>query len=234
LLRAGRGESENAVQGYSWIERRRALRTLLAAACALAVLAPVAARAQDDEGKLLAVQQRKFRINHELMVGGMFEPLDAFTKGVAPELAYVYHLDDAWSWEVLRGGYVAQLATSLRTQLERDFGVDPTQFESLQYYATSSLTWAPLYGKLALRNAKIIHAESYLSLGGALGRFTSSFQAGPEVGVGLRVFLSQLVSVRFDARDALFIHKSSGTTGAPINQVLFLSLGLSFALGSGE
>ena len=198
-----------------------------------ALVAPLAASAQ-EAGSLLAVQQRKFRISHELTLGGMFEPQDAFNKGFAPELAYAFHLGDAWSWEVLRGGYVAQLDTGLRTQLERDFGVVPTAFEPLQYYLASSLIWAPLYGKFALRNTQLVHAEAFLTGGGALGHFTSSFQAGPEIGVGLRVFLSQLVSVRFDARDALFIHKKSGATGLPLNQVVFLSLGLSFSLGGAE
>ena len=207
--------------------RRTALAVLLCAA-----LAPLAAPAQ-EAGRLLAVQQRKFRLAHVLMVGPMFEPQDAFNKGLGVELAYIFHLDDAWSWEVLRGGYVGQFDTGLRTQLERDFGVVPTAFESLQYYATSSLTWAPLYGKLALRNASIIHAEAFLNLGAALGHFSSSFQAGPEIGIGVRVFLSNLVSVRFDARDAVFIHKKANSPRGtlPLNQVLFLSLGLSFSLG---
>ena len=208
--------------------RRAALALLLAAA----LLSPLAASAQ-EAGHLLAVQQRRFRLIHELLVGPIYEPQDAFNKGLGIELAYIFHLDDAWSWEVLRGGYVGQFDTGLRTQLERDFGVVPTAFESLQYYATSSLTWAPLYGKLALRNAQIIHAEAFLNLGGALGHFTSSFQAGPELGVGVRIFLSNIVSVRFDARDAVFIHRKANSPSGtlPINQVLFLSLGLSFSLG---
>ena len=111
---------------------------LLAGLCGLLLLSPFGARAQ-EAGRLLAVQQRKFNLTHELMVGGTFEPQDAFSKGLAPELAYIYHLDDAWSWEVLRGGYLAQLATGLRTQLERDFGVSPNALDSLQYYASSSM-----------------------------------------------------------------------------------------------
>jgi outer membrane beta-barrel protein len=200
---------------------------LLAGLCGLLLLSPFGARAQ-EAGRLLAVQQRKFNLTHELMVGGTFEPQDAFSKGLAPELAYIYHLDDAWSWEVLRGGYLAQLATGLRTQLERDFGVSPNALDSLQYYASSSMTWAPLYGKLALRNAAIVHTEAFLNFGGAFGHFTSGgYGAGPEVGVGLRVFVNKVVSVRFDARDALFFQHSR-------TNVLFLTLGLSFSLGGSD
>jgi outer membrane beta-barrel protein len=231
------------VQALFNLARRAALLSFCAA-----LLWPLAAPAQ-EAGSLLAVQQRKFRLTHELTLSGMFEPQDAFNKGFAPELSYAFHLDDAWSWEVLRGGYLAQVDTGLRTQLERDFGVVPTAFQPLQYYLTSSLIWSPLYGKFALRNAKLVHAEAFFTLGGALGHFSGSdaasgsastttgsgsYQSGPEVGLGLRIYLSQLLSVRFDARDALFIHKKSGGTGLPINQVVFLSLGLSFSLGGAE
>src|SRR5262249_23041586 len=145
------------------------------------------------------------------------------------EGAYVWHFGDAWAWEVLRGGYVAQLDTGLKQQLVNEFGVIPTQFESLQYYVSSSLLWAPLYGKFALRNASLVHAEAFLDFGGALGHFTSSFQEGPQVGVGARVFLSQSVSLRIDARDTVFFHRK--TEGGFLTQVVMLSLGLSVSLG---
>ncbi len=208
-------------------------RAALIFTCAT-LLAPLAAAAQ-EAGQLLAVQQRKFRLTHELTLAGMFEPQDAFSKGLAPELAYSFHLDDAWSWEVLRGGYVAQFDTGLRQQLERDFGVRPTANPTLQYYLSSSLLWAPLYGKFALRNTRLVHVEAFLTGGGAAGHYNDNANHfGPEVGVGLRVFLSQLVSVRFDFRDAIFIYRKANASGAPLNQAIFLSLGLSFSLGGAE
>jgi outer membrane beta-barrel protein len=197
----------------------------------LALLAPVAASADEaqEAGRLVAIQQRKFRLAHELELGGMFEPLDAFTKGVALEGSYTLHLDDAWSWEVLRGGYVARLDTGLHAQLLNEFGVEPTKFESLQYYVSSNILYAPLYGKFALRNASVVHVEAFLVAGGALGRFSSVYAAAPELGVGVRVFLSRALSVRFDARDAYFLGRRLDQ-----NNKLFLSLGLSLNLGGNE
>jgi outer membrane beta-barrel protein len=214
-------------------KRRSALASALFWVMGVLLFAPLASQAQ-EAGRLLAVQQRKFRLTHELTLAGMFEPQDAFSKGLAPEAAYTFHLDDTFSWEVLRGGYVAQFDTGLREQLQRDFGVSPTANPVLQWYATSALEWSPLYGKFALSNAKVIHLEAFLTGGGALGRYTdNAMQFGPLAGVGFRVYLSEVVSLRFDARDAVFIHKKA-TGGAPINQALFLSLGLSFSLGSAE
>ena len=205
--------------------------SLSLAVISLCGILSTAARGQDD-GTLLAIQQRKFQITHELDIGAVLEPQDAFDKGVAIEGAYIWHFSDFWSWEVLRAGYLAQIDTGLKSQLLNEFGTDPTQFETLQYYASSSLAYAPLYGKFALRNGSLIHAEAFVDLGAAFGRYTSSYQAGPELGVGLRVFLTQALSVRFDARDAIFLRRNNpnGVT----NQAVFLSLGLAISLGGHE
>lgn len=203
----------------------------IATAALLVVLcSPFAATAQ-EAGRLLAVQQRKFRLQHELDVGAMFEPVDAFSKGLGGEGAYVLHLNDEWSWEILRGGYAVRLDTGLQKQLERDFGVAPTAFEALKWWAASALDWAPVYGKFALRNASLVHAEALLTVGGIFGRFTSSYLAGPEIGVGVRVFLSQRLSVRFDARDALFINPGGSNK---VKNLVFLTLSLSINMGGAD
>jgi outer membrane beta-barrel protein len=201
------------------------------AVLAIALCAPFAARGDEaqESGKLVAIQQRKFRLAHELEIGGMFAPLDAFYKGFAAEGAYTVHLDETWSWEILRGGYVGKISTGLQDQLVRDFGVVPTAFDSLQYYASTNLVFAPLYGKLALRNASVVHVEAFLTGGGAFGHFTSYYAAGPELGLGARVFLSRALSVRLDARDAFFIAGKSKTAN-----VLLLSLGLSINFGGND
>ena len=195
----------------------------------LAAAGAAQAQAFQESGKLLAIQQKKYSLVHELDIGGMFEPQDAFSKGLALEGAYTWHFGDDLSWEVLRGGYIAQLDSGLKSQLINQFGVAPTAIDLLQYYLTSSLVWSPLYGKFALRNASVVHAEAFVTAGGALGHFTSSFREGPELGVGVRVFLSQRLSMRFDARDAVFLHKE--TDGSLVKQVIFLSIGLSISLG---
>ena len=191
-----------------------------------ATLSPLAAPAQ-EAGRLVAIQQRKYRMGAELVVGGMFEPLDAFSKGLAAEGAFLFHFNDDWAWEVVRGGYVQRLDTGLRTQLLRDFGVVPTATPALQYYAGSALQWSPLYGKFALSNASLVHLEAFLTFGGAFGYFQPDYKAGPELGVGTRLFLNQTISVRFDARDAYFFARAR-------QNVLFFSLGLSFNLGGND
>jgi outer membrane beta-barrel protein len=203
------------------------------AVVAVLLCSALAAHADDgsgsSSGKLFAIQQRRYSLNYELEVGGVFEPQDAFSKGVGLEGAFVWHLNDDWSWEVLRGAYVQQFDSGLKTQLQQEFGVAPTQIELLQYYMSSSIMWSPLYGKFALRNASVIHAEAFLDAGAAFGRYTSGYAEGPVIGVGARVFLNQRFSVRLDVRDALFFHAKE--LGGSLNQAVFMSLGLSITLG---
>jgi len=202
------------------------LRWMCGALLVLCAAWPTVSEAQDD-GQLVAIQQRKFTLHHELDFEGAFEPQDAFAKGLGGEVAYSYHFTDSIAWEVLRGGYLGQIPSGLQTQLSQEFAVAPTQFPLLQYYASSSLVWSPLYGKLARNNGAITHIEAFLTLGPALGRFTNSFAVGPEVGVGFRVFLTRVVSIRFDARDAYFFSGNS-------KDVVFLSTGFALNMGGND
>jgi outer membrane beta-barrel protein len=88
--------------------------------------------------------------------------------------------------------------------------------------------WSPAYGKFAVVNRAVAHGEAFLLLGGTLGRLTNSFKPGPTVGVGLRFFLSQLVSARFDFRYSPLFDLNSGA----ITHMITLSLGFSLDLGA--
>jgi outer membrane beta-barrel protein len=194
-----------------------------ALAALVSVVWPGEAHAQ-DAGRLVVIQQRKFRLAHELSFAAMFEPADAFSKGLAGEGAYAVHFSDSFAWEVVRAGYLTRFNTDLKDQLLREFGAEPTKFESLQYYGSTSLIWSPYYGKLARDNASITHIELFGIVGAAAGKFTSSYAAGPELGVGMRFFLTRRLSLRFEARDAYFFARKQ-------QNVVFLSAGLSVNLG---
>lgn len=196
-------------------------RSLFVAVFLFAVALPVAAQ---NAGNYVVIQQRKFRLAHELVAGATFEPQDAFSKGLAAQLGYVWHLSDSWAWEVARAGYLTRFDTGLKDQLDEQFGVAPTRFENLRYFAGSALVYKPLYGKLAFRNASVVHVETFASIGANVGRFDTTVAVGPELGVGLRVFLSPAISLRLEVRDALYVTRD-------LTNVIFLSSGLAFSFG---
>lgn len=195
----------------------------------LALLAclPASAFAEEsalEPGRLAAVQRRKFRLDHELQVAATLLPLDAFYKGIGPVAGYTWHFGDALGWEVVRGGYSFGLKTGLREQLENDWNVAPTEFEEAQLLLGSALVFRPLYGKMALLNRSVLHAEMYGLLGGTVARYTKSFKPGPQAGFGVRFFLSESISMRVEGRYHLLFSKG-------LEQMLELSAGFAFNLG---
>jgi outer membrane beta-barrel protein len=192
-------------------------------AAALAVPATVMAE-EEEPGQLAAVQRRKFRMDHEIFLAAELQPLDAFYKGVGPVAGYTLHFTDVLAWEILRGGYSFRLKTGLRDQLEKDFGVLPTKFEELEWYVGTAAMITPFYGKLSLINRAVTHAEMFILVGATVGKFTDAYKPGPQAGLGLRFFLSEWISVRFDFRYHYLVAKKP-------TQVIDLALGLCFNLG---
>ena len=132
-------------------------------------------------------------------------PLDAFYKGIAAQLSYTYHFNDSFGWQVGRALYSYNLNTGLRNQLERDFGVLPTQFEEMEWMVGSDVMWTPVYGKGALLNRKVVYFDAFGLLGLSVLKLTTGFRPAINVGVGGRVFASRYVSVRLDATNNFVI-----------------------------
>src|SRR4051812_13483636 len=168
-----------------------------------------AGSAQADElenpGAVYAVQERKFRLSHELSLGVGVLPLDAFYKGLTAQVGYTYHFSDTFAWQIGRGVYSYNLDTGLRAQLVRDFGVQTTAFEEVQWMVGSDLIWSPFYGKTAFLNSSVMYTEAYFILGGSAVKVTNlagggalPFRPAVNVGLGMRLFRSQAVSFRLD------------------------------------
>ena len=216
----------------------RAVTGSVAALSVMALLsASRVARADDDvdtrEVQTYVVQERLFRLGLELNAGVGLLPLNAFSKGVLAEGSVTYHFSNVWSWEIAQGGYVlANIDTGLKDQLLNNFGVQPTQLSRDVFLVSSNLVFSPFYGKLAGLNHGISHVEVFFPIGPAIGRYEdpAAWQKGGDVGLALRWFLGQQVSLRLDARDyILFENITTGLT----NEIL-ISLGISVAFGGSK
>ena len=153
----------------------------------------------------VVVQNRQYDPTHEFGVGLGLLPLDAFTKGVALSGSYTLHFNEAVAWEVGQFVYSLQYDTDLKQDLGA-FDLRPTPFEALDYYVSSSVVLKPLYWKGAFFNSSLLHGEMLLSLGGAYGWFTRSTRPGVTVGGAVRLWGTELVSVRLDARYLMFFN----------------------------
>jgi outer membrane beta-barrel protein len=176
---------------------------------------PTLAWAQIDElanpGSVSAVQDRRFRMGHELTLGVAVLPLDAFYKGVAAEIGYTAHFSDSFAWQVGRAAYSYNFNTGLSSQLERDFGVQPTAFDEVNWMVGSDLMWSPFYGKVSFLNQSVLHFEIFAIAGISVLRLSLASNSGTSIlgiagslrpaanlGLGLRFFASRSLSWRLD------------------------------------
>lgn len=212
---------------------------LFAVVCALAST-PALAQAPtpvveegEGGGAAVVIQNRKFRMGHEFTLSSGVVPLDAFYKGVVATGRYTLHFDDFQAWEIVGGTYSFNIETDLRRQLRELFAVGPEQLDQLYVIVDSNYVLKPVYGKLSLFNRALVYNELYFVVGGAVSYYSDgSFRPGPDVGVGLRFFVTDWLSVRADARHyVLFNSVPLVDPNATIDHVLYLTLGASFNLG---
>nr|WP_242594216.1 outer membrane beta-barrel domain-containing protein [Corallococcus exiguus] len=201
-------------------------------------MVPGLARAQAEElenpGTVSAVQDRLYRMHHELSLGVGVLPADAFYKGLIGTVGYTYHFSDSVAWQVGRGTYSYNVQTSLRRQLERDFDAAPTAtaFEDqVQWMVGSDLMWSPLYGKTSFLNSNVIHFEVFLLAGGTVVKVDRSdgFRPAVNLGLGVRMFSTQNVSFRLDVTNNTVFAGASRIINVPTVQI-----GTAFNFGATE
>jgi outer membrane beta-barrel protein len=190
------------------------------------------ARADETVGegpRVFSIQPRAYKLGHEFQLGLGVLPMNAFYVGAVVTASYTYHFTDFWGWEIAGAGYSKNFDTSLRNDLLKNYGVHPVQNggDRIQYFGTTSLVIKPFFGKLAVFNEDMVTSETFFVLGlGALemgppgGRSDARFLV--DVGLGLRLWSSETLSMRVDVRDYLIF------VSALPQQALFLSVSVAF------
>jgi outer membrane beta-barrel protein len=204
-------------------------RALAVAVGLLSSLAFAQVEELENPGSVSAIQDRAYRMQHELTLSVGVLPLDAFFKSLYAQVGYTYHFTDSFAWQIGRGAYAYTVKTGLREQLERDFGVQPTAKDVVEWFVGSDLLWTPFYGKMAVLNRAVVHGEMFLLLGASLFKYTTAYRPAVNLGGGGRVFINRWTSVRLDLTDAIVIP----TGGASSNLVNVMTVTLSLALNFG-
>lgn len=194
--------------------------------------APGARAATDDDDKAgyssLAVQNRTYRLDHEITAAIGVLPLDAFTKGFTVGGAYTLHFDEVYAWEVVNFVYSFPIDTDLKDDLIA-FDLRPTPFEVVNYYVTTNFVFKPLYFKGAVLNDSMAFGEVMFLIGGGYGWFTRSNRPALDYGIAFRIFASETFSFRLDARHTMFM-TIDDQTGFDVHSELWIGLGVSLSL----
>jgi outer membrane beta-barrel protein len=194
------------------------------------ILSVAPAAAQEEDADSYAIQNRQFKLKHEINIVGGVLPLNAFVKGITVGGGYTFHFTDMWAWEIAQFHYSFGVNTDLQRELLENFQVQPTQIESINFFASSNLVWKPFYGKFAALNRGVVHAELFFMLGPAFARFLNpgAFRFGFDAGAGLRLHLVEHLSMRLDVRYMLFVRPPS------VVSELHVTLGLAISFGEGS
>ena len=171
-------------------------------------------------------------MGHEFSLSGGVLPMDAFTKGLTGTFRYTLHFNDFNAWEIGGITYSYGIETDLRQQLRDNFGVQPDAngLRQILGFLETNYIMKPIYGKLSLFNRLLIYNELYFNVGGAVSLYDDfSFAPGPGYGAGIRFFIWDWLSLRFDIRHyVLFVGVPFVDPNARIDNVLHLSTGVSF------
>lgn len=203
----------------------------LVVVCALRAVPALAQDVPNRPNAVTAVQERTYKMMHELDLSVGLLPLDPFSKGLFAQGSYTAHFSDTFAWQIVRGAYSYTAKTELRSQLERDFGFLPTAFDEIQFFFGTDILLKPLYGKLSVMNRWVVHGELFVILGATLFKFTTSLRPGVNLGLGGRVFLNKTLSLRLDITDNVIIPLSAGQS---LTNVMAMSLSLGINIGATE
>ena len=179
------------------------------------------------------IQNRKYELAHEISLLGGGLPVDPYYKGITVTAGYTYHINTSIAWEVVQLTYSYNIDTGLKENLAQLVAAKGGKLElpEIQWIAASHLVLKPFYGKQAFLDAGVVHLEAYLQGGPAvLGLVDAKTPVGfgADVGFGVRLWLSEGLSVRIDATDIVYLEK------AEISQAVHLHGGLSFNLWGDE
>ena len=202
--------------------------------CACLLAATVTAEAglsvADDDlrmQRVIAVQEKPFRLAHEFTFTTGVLPIDAFYTGLTLGGGYTLHISDLFAWEAVSFHYSGNVDKGLDQQLAERWSVQPEGEPEVEYTLSSHAVIKPLFGKLTLFNSSIIHASTFFAVGGGIAKFTDGFRPQFSAGPGIRLFWNQTVSSRLDLRNVLVPDVPDG-----LEYILHVQLSVSFNFGS--
>lgn len=189
-----------------------------------------------EEAMVYAVQNRIFHRDHELNFNLGYIANEDFFHPFPVGFGYIYNFSDNFGWEVARAQYIIAPDNDLKSKLEGDFGVTPSEFAKPIYMVHSHFVYKPFYGKNAVLNKGIINHETYLFAGGGIISYdwnypeghplytSSSSEIVPSVsfGIGSKYFINQKFCINFEIQDQMNFRKDG------MKNRIYIGVGLGF------
>ena len=161
-------------------------------------------------------------------------PFDAYVWTPNAQLSFNSHMSESMSVSVVAGGGYGLKTGAYRTMESPAYGVAPYAYRYLGS-VIGGLEWSPIYAKMNLNGAKVLHFDIYaagragVSLEQSVlpdGSITLAPTLSP--GIGSRVFLGKNTTARVELRDDILLENRSITQSWHIKQNANVTFGLTF------
>lgn len=99
------------------------------------------------------------------------------------------------------------------------------------YGARMELVWSPFYGKMSLFAERVLHFDTFLSVGaGVVGPTQASPRGAGTFAVGQHIFFNQWLALRWELRDQIFMldRNPAGSSGPRLQNLFSGTIGVSF------
>jgi outer membrane beta-barrel protein len=173
--------------------------------------------------EIKTIQKRLFLKNtrHEFTLYTGVIPNDDFFSYYPLGFRWNYYLTEDFSTE-LWGQYCFPSDSGLKDFLEENsiYQILVEIPQTLQWLAGASVLWSPFHGKFAVFTTKLVHFDFYVAFGaGAIGttiieeelkKEESKIDISGSVGLGARLYVNDLFSMRLDYRQYFYPSESGG------------------------
>lgn len=167
-------------------------------------------------------------------------PFDAFLVTPNLQVSVDLHQSEKVAISVLAGGGYGIKNGTARTLESPTYGVAPFAYRYLAS-ALVGVQYAPIYAKMNLGGAKVMHFDVYFAARGGASLERSvipdgSFALAPTVspGIGTRFFLDETTSLRVELRDDVLLERRSLTSSWAIKQNAGVTIGVTKLSGRAD
>ena len=150
------------------------------------------------------------------------------------QFSYELHQREQLSIGVWLGGGYGLKNKVTRTLESPAFGVAPYAYRYLASLL-AGVTWSPIYAKMSLGGAKVLHYDVYLAGRGGVTLEQAvipggGLPVGPTLspGLGMRLFVKERMAIKAEIRDDFVLQRRKLTSSFALKQNANLIVGISF------
>lgn len=197
----------------------------LATLCLLGGVAH-AQNVDETEKYIRVVQQKPFikALRAEVMPAFAVSLNETLTSHLGAGVTGRFHITDEWAVGAEYVKYFGKMS-SLASSIGDQYQVYPEK-HLMDFYAGANAQYTPLFGKFLLFGGPIVHWDTFLMAGGGVTRSTGRNRITGEVGLGIRVALTQFMTFNVELRDYMFTEPFHDSTGFVNNVVFVAGIGL--------